>query len=224
MNSNFVHSLLFHLVHLFFHHHTWLSRLSFPPLLFLLLTWPLISCFLLSVLTQDRCALLCRCPLKNWQSTWLATDIKFYYTLFNPQAFLYSFSTRENDRQALWLFTFSESQYSVTSNYFWLATLYRGLTESLHMVHHCKLCDIWNMPRHVTINELCVNMGHPCLMSSVSWNVNTYVFYCIIYLNFFFHHLISNILCYFAFHELYILKLVHNIHFMCPWICSTLFP
>lgn len=53
---------------------TTVSRLSIPPALFHLLTWPLISCFLLSILTQDWCALVRRCLLKNWQSAWLGTD------------------------------------------------------------------------------------------------------------------------------------------------------
>lgn len=148
---NLFPSLCFH-----HHFHPEVSRLSIHPVLFLLLTWPLISCFPLSLLTQDWWAILCRCPLTKWQSAWLSTDFKLYHTLFKPQVFLYSFSKEENDRQAFWLFTFSELQHSVTSDCFWFASSYGVLTESLHMMHHRELCDIWNMPRHVTINELSV--------------------------------------------------------------------
>lgn len=116
--------LPFHLLHLFFCHCIWVSRLSFPPPLFLPPCRPLISCFLLSILTQDWCALLRRClPLKNWQPALLGRDIMFYYTLPILRPFSYSFNAWENKRRTFGLFTFSESQHSVTLNCFRLALL-----------------------------------------------------------------------------------------------------
>lgn len=109
--------------HLFCSHNIWVSRLSFPPPLFLLLSWPLISCFLLSILTQDWCALLRSClPLKNWQPTLMSTDITFFYTLPILRPFVtHSVHKKMTDklfdcllsqnRSALWLQTVSDLHY-----------------------------------------------------------------------------------------------------------------
>lgn len=105
--------------------HIWVSRLYFARPLFLLLSWPLISCFLLSILTQDWSPP----PAQLSALEELTANIDehghhIFLYISNPAAFCYSFSAQENDRQALWLFTLSESQCSVTSNRFRLALLH----------------------------------------------------------------------------------------------------
>lgn len=80
------HFLPFHLLHLFFCHYIYSIQTLRSSPRFLLPSRPLISCFLLSILTQGWCALLRRClPLKNWQPTLLGTDITFYYPLPIPR-------------------------------------------------------------------------------------------------------------------------------------------
>lgn len=139
-----------------------LSGQTPPSLLFLLLSWPLISCFLLSILTQDWCA-LCRClPLKNWQPTLLGTHIVLYHTLPLLRPFSYSFGTGENDRQALWFFDCL--RITVLCD-FQLELLHTEAWVKGHMTHRCKLCDTWKTPSYVPINEFSVRM----------WVIHAYV-------------------------------------------------
>jgi len=109
----------------FFHHYIWVSRLSFPPPLFLL--YVLTSHFLfppVNINTGLMCTPVQMSALEGLTAHIVGHSNHILEYAFNPQAFSYPFGAQENDRQALWLFTFSETQCSVTSNHFWLRLLH----------------------------------------------------------------------------------------------------
>lgn len=141
---------------------TTVSSLFIPPGLFHLLTWPLISCFLLSILTQDWCALVRRCLLKNWQSAWLGTDFSVLRLFCTHPA-----QGKVTDR----LFVCLPSQ--IRSRLF--LTCYFIQSFDWKPTHDVSLPVMWHLKYAKTCQDqwtLCVNIGHPCLMSNdKSWHV-----------------------------------------------------
>ena len=143
-----------HLLHLFFCHYIWVSRLPLSsPALFSSRRLDLsFSCFLLSILTRDWCALLRRClPLKNWQPTLLGTDITFRHICSGSRGpFLLIQHMRKWQTSSLIFFLLSQNCGDI-----WLAPLDKKVWgEVLHMTHRCELRDILDTPRYVNINEV----------------------------------------------------------------------
>ena len=112
-------SLPFH--PLFFRHDVRGSRLSFssPSL-----SPPVLTSHFLFPPVNINTRLMCtpRADVCPWRTDsphcWARTSLFFCTYTSNPEAFSYLFSAPGNDRQALWLFTLSESQRSVTSDRF----------------------------------------------------------------------------------------------------------
>lgn len=116
-----------------------------------------LSFLLLSILTQDWCALLCRClPLKNWQPTLLDNHILLvlYFQFWG----LFLAPEKMTDK----LFDF------------WIALLH--VTFEWKPTHDASLWVIW----HLKYSKIChyqwtlwMNMGHSSLSSNVTdWNRN----------------------------------------------------
>lgn len=115
------------------------------------------------------------------------------------------------NRSALWLRTVSDY---LKQRFEWKPTH----DASLRVMWHLKYPEICHYQW-----TLCVNMGHPCLMPNfTNWNVNAEYGHC--RWQFFYHTLCT--LASFSALLFTNYKLVHNVHFTCPWVglCSTLCP
>lgn len=150
----------------FFCHRSWVSGLSFPPPLLLLPSWPLISCFLLSILTQDKCSLLRRfLLLKELTAHIVGHWHCFFPAYFQSSGLFLTYAEHEEmTDERFWSFTFSES--SVTSTILDLHDFIQrfewkpAYDASLRVMWHLKdpeICHYEWTP--------CVNVGHPCLIS-----------------------------------------------------------
>lgn len=93
-NSNYIRKIQIcnFIFHLLFFKPTESSSLVF------LMTWPLISCFLRSILAQDWCV-LCRCLPSHWQPTLVGTHIIFLSCILILRPFLIHLAHGENDRE-----------------------------------------------------------------------------------------------------------------------------
>lgn len=199
---------------------------SFP------LSWPLISCSVLSILTLDWCALLHGClPLKNWQLTLSGTDILFHYTLPNLRLFLPIHRMKKMTGKFLmcWLFLDSFAPWPQTVpnlHYFtqrfeWRPTHDSSLQVLWHMICHYQ----WTLfEKYGSPSQFVPDFTNRNLYAECEQVVLLNIIHLWLFVPHSFNTLELNLVGIFYIKNLR-LKIDHNTFAVtCLWVCSTLCP